>query len=203
MKWLANRVMSRRSQRLLARLFNRLPESGIIADVGSGTGHNAEAIRQSGMHDVREFDVADLHWIGPGPERISDSKIPVEGRMFDGLIMCFVLQYPESPEELLRECVRISRGPLLIIQSTYQSRLGRILLSIREFFWGRFALRVATIFGLVHPVRSSLQPRRDFTRLELLDLFARVGLVVREIAPDGWWGLGVSRDLFVLQPEGL
>ncbi len=203
MKWLANWVMSRRSRLLLTRLSHRLPESGIIADVGSGTGHNAEAIRHWGRHHVREFDVADLHWVGPGPELISDSRIPVEDQEFDGLIMFFVLQYPMSAEELLRECRRVSRGPLLIIQSTYQGRLGRIVLTIREFFWGRFALRLATLAGLVHPDRFSLQPCHDFTRLELIALFARVGFVVVEIVPAEWWRLGVSRDLFVLQPEVL
>ena len=202
MKWLANWVMSRRSEKLLARLSHCLPESGIIADVGSGTGHNADAIRRLGKHQVREFDVADLHWVGPGPELINNSKIPVEDRVFDGLMMFFVLQYPISPEELLRECRRVSRGPLLIIQSTYQGRLGRFLLASREFFWGRFALRLAILAGLVRPDHCSLQTRHDFTRLELTDLFTRVGLVVVEIIPAEWSRLGVSRDLFVLQRGG-
>ena len=203
MKWLANWVMSRRSKQLLARLSHCLPESGIIADVGSGTGHNADAIRRLEKHQVREFDVADLHWVGPGPELINNSKIPVEDRVFDGLMMIFVLQYPISPEELLRECRRVSRGPLLIIQSTYQGRLGRFLLAIREFFWGRFALRLAILAGLVRPDHCSLQARHDFTRLELTDLFTQVGLVVVEIVPAEWSRLGVSRDLFVLQRGGI
>ena len=202
MKWLGNFVMSRRSHRLFSRLRDYLPQQGTIADIGSGTGHNAEAIRRLGRLSVREFDVVDLHWVGPGPELIGDSNIPVNGQLFDGLIMFFVLQYPQSPEELLRECRRVTHGPLLIIQSTYQGRLGRIVLSIREFFWGRFALRLATLAGLVHHVEYSLQPRHDFTRLELADLFSRVGLVVVEIVPAEWWKLGVSRDLFVLKPEG-
>lgn len=202
MKWLANWVMSRRSLRLLTRISHRLPESGVIADIGSGTGHNADAIRRSGKCHVREFDVANLHWVGPGPELISNSRIPVDDRVFDGLIMLFVLQYPVSPEELLRECCRVSRGPIVVIQSTYQSRLGRTILMIREFIWGRFASRLAALAGLVHPHYDSLQPCHDFTRLELKNLFARVGLAVIEFVPCERWRLGVSRDLFVLQPEG-
>ena len=201
MKWLANWVMSRRSKRLIARLCHCLPESGVIVDIGSGTGHNAEAIRLLGKHQTREFDVADLHWVGPGPELISDSQIPVGDQVFDGLILFFVLQYPVSPEELLRECRRVTNGPLLIIQSTYQGRLGRIALVIREFFWGRFALQIATLAGLVRPAEYSLKPRHEFTRFELKDLFARVGLVVVACIPAEWWMLGVSRDLFVLKHE--
>jgi hypothetical protein len=123
--------------------------------------------------------------------------------VFDGLILLFVLQYPVSPEQLLRECRRVTNGPLLIIQSTYRGRLGRIVLAIREFFWGRFALKIATLAGLVHPVNCSLQPRHVFTRFELSELFARVGLVVVERVPAEWWMLGVGRDLFVLKPEEL
>ncbi len=203
MKRLGNYLMSRRSQGLIARLRDYLPQQGTIADIGSGTGHNAEAIRHLGKHRVREFDVADLHWVGPGPELISDSQIPVGDGVFDGLILFFVLQYPDSPEQLLRECRRVSRGPLLIIQSTYRGRLGRIVLAIREFFWGRFALYVASVAGLIQPVNCTLKPRHVFTRFELSELFARVGLIVVERVPAEWLGLGVSRDLFVLKPEEL
>ena len=201
MKWLGNFLMSRRSQGLIARLRDYLPQHGTIANIGSGTGHNAEAIRRFRQLQVREFDVADLHWLGPGPELISDSQIPVDDGVFDGLILFFVLQYPDSPEQLLRECRRVTNGPLLIIQSTYRGQLGRFVLAIREFFWGRFALYVATVAGLIQPVKCRLKPRHVFTRFELSELFARVGLIVVERVPAEWLGLGVSRDLFVLKSE--
>ena len=201
MKWLVNRVMSHRSRGLLARLRSKLPPSGIIADIGSGTGHNAEEIRRLGNLAVHEFDVADLHWVGPGPEIVRGNRFPVADHAFDGLLLAFVLQYPNSPHDLLRECRRVSRGPLMIFQSTYRGRWGRTVLAIREFVWGRLALRLALLAGLVRPGNCSLQPRHYFTRLELMRLFTSAGLVIVETRPAEWRGFCVSRDLFVLKSE--
>jgi SAM-dependent methyltransferase len=199
MKWLAECVMARRARSLFARLGPHLPASGTIADIGSGTGHNAEEIRRRTALTVREFDVADLHWVGPGPAIVAGNRVPIDDRAFDGLLLLFVLQYPDSPRELLAEACRISRGSVIALQSTYRGEWGRAVLTMREFTWGRLALRVASAFRVVRPVECSLRPRRHFTRAELLQLFDDAGLVVVSFEPAEWPGLRVSRDLYVLE----
>jgi SAM-dependent methyltransferase len=192
--------MTHRSRSLISRLRPHLPASGSIADVGSGTGHNAEEIRRLKNIFVHEFDVADLHWIGRGPEIIEGNRIPAEDDTFDGLMMLFVLHYPDSPKDLLKECCRVTHGPVIVVQSTYRGWWGRSVLAIREFFWGRLALRLALFVGLVRPVECPLKPRRHFKASELIRLFEEAGLVVVTSIPAEWWGLCVSRDLFVLKP---
>ena len=41
MKWLADWVMTHRATALVARIGSHLPAAGLVADIGSGTGHNA------------------------------------------------------------------------------------------------------------------------------------------------------------------
>jgi hypothetical protein len=201
MKLLANRIMVRRAGSLFARVRSHLPSSGTIADIGSGTGHNADEIRRRTTLAVREFDVADLHWVGPGPMIIDRSRVPVDDGAFDGLLMLFVLQYPDSPQELLTEARRVSQGPLIVLQSVYRGWWGRMVLGLREFIWGRLALRVAVCLRVVRPVECPLLPRRCFTLPELHRLFESAGLVVVRSERAHWLGLCVSRDLYVLESK--
>ena len=193
--------MTYRSRSLVKRLRPHLPATGLIADVGSGTGHNAEAIRRLNGIEVHEFDVADLHWVGPGPQIFDKCRLPAEDGSFESLLLLFVLQYPDSPSELLKECRRVSRGPTLVVQSTFRGTWGRTVLAVREFFWGRAALRLAVLTGLVHCAGHILKPRRFFTVSELHRLFDEAGFVVVNTIPAEWFGLCVSRDLFILQPR--
>jgi hypothetical protein len=71
MKWIATLIMQRRALRLYRRIQQHLPTAGAVADVGSGTGHNAQAIRNHTSLAVTDFDIADIHWVGLPPQRIS------------------------------------------------------------------------------------------------------------------------------------
>ena len=201
MKWLADRIMAHRATALFDRVGSHLPSAGTIADLGSGTGHNAEEIRRRTANSVREFDVADLHWVGPGPTIIEGNRVSVEDGAFDGVLLLFVLQYLDSPQELLLEVRRVSRGPVIVVQSVYRGGWGRTVLGLREFLWGRLALRVAVGLGVLSSVECPLSPRRYFTRTELHRLFDAAGLVVVKCEPAEWLGWGVSRDLFVLEAK--
>ncbi len=199
MKWLADRIMVHRATALFDRVGPHLPGTGTIADLGSGTGHNAEEIRRRTTLSVREFDVADLHWVGPGPVIVEGNRVPVEDGAFEGLLLLFVLQYLDSPHELFSEVRRVSCGPVIVVQSVYRGWWGRTVLGLREFVWGRLALRVAVGLRVLQPVECPLSPRRYFTRPELHRLFDAAGLVVVKCQPAEWIGLGVSRDLYVLE----
>ena len=201
MKWLANRIMAHRATALFDRVGPHLPSAGTIADLGSGTGHNAEEIRRCTTLSVSEFDVADLHWVGPGPTVFEEPRIPADDGAFDGLLLLFVLQYVDSPHALFSEVRRVSRGPVIVVQSVYRGWWGRTVLGLREFVWGRLALRVAVGLGVLSSVECPLSPRRYFTRTELHRLFDAARLVVVKCEPAEWLGWGVSRDLFVLEAK--
>jgi hypothetical protein len=202
LKWAANIVMERRARALFLRLSPHLPFAGTIADVGSGTGHNAEAIRHRTALVINEYDVVDLHWVGPGPTLMSDNSVPAHDHCFTSLLLLFVLQYPESVSRLLLEASRVTQGSVIILQSTYTGALGLFVLRLRECFWGKVTFHLAVFIKLICYDDWPLRPRRFFTRRELLEEFHRCGFVVRKIHQSRWPGLNVSRDLFVLEASG-
>jgi hypothetical protein len=127
------------------------------------------------------------------------ASVPAPDRSHVVVLLLFVLHYPESASHLLRDARRISRGSVIVLQSTYSGALGLFVLRLREFVWGRLAFQMAVFMRLVQDGDCPLHPRRFYTRPELLDEFQRAGFIVRSIHPANWPGLNVSRDLFVLE----
>src|SRR5262245_24865236 len=106
MKQLINRIMNCRARALTARLRRYLAPASRVADVGSGSGHNAAHWRTALDVDVDEFDVADLHWVGAGPTLWDGARLPKATAEYDAATLLFVLQYAPDPACLLREVRR-------------------------------------------------------------------------------------------------
>jgi ubiquinone/menaquinone biosynthesis C-methylase UbiE len=198
MKAVFNWVMRRRARELTARLRQWLRPGLSVADVGSGSGHNAACWRAFGV-EVDEFDVADLHWVGAGPTLWDGSRLPCSADEYDVVTLLFVLHYVPDPRALLQELRRICSGRVVVLQSTYRGRWGRFALALREFVWGRTALLVARLARLIRSRECPLRPRRCFTREELRRTFGQSGFRVISWEPDEWQGMNVSRDLYVLE----
>jgi ubiquinone/menaquinone biosynthesis C-methylase UbiE len=180
MKPIANWIMRRRALGLLRILKPYLISEGLVVDVGSGTGHNAEAIRKATSLQVREFDIADIHWVGPGPTIMVDDKLPLHSGSAACVLILYVLHYCPEPAALLTEAARVGPSRVLVLQTTYKSSLAKWLLWVQEFFYGRFGYHLARIAGLVAAGTCPLQPVRYFNRDALEFIFAEAGLRVME-----------------------
>ena len=192
-------ILSRRARTLTERLRPWIPRGRRIADVGSGTGHNAMAWQSEFGATVDEFDVADLHWVGAGPTIFDGQRFAVADRTYQVVTVLFVLQYSSQVIDLLREVRRISADRVIIIQSTYRGNWGRMWLNVRGFLWGPVAWTIARLAGVVQGKPGSLVSRRLYSRDELRQLFQNVGLTIRHWEPEEWWGFRISRDLIVLE----
>ena len=199
MKTAADWWMNRRARALTRRLEPWLKAAGRTADVGSGTGHNAEVWRNDLGILVDEYDVADLHWVGPGPVLFDGAQLPA-APPYDTITILFVLQYAPDPVGLLRRLAERCEGPILLIQSTYRGAWGHAWLTIREWIWGRLALRIARSTGVLGGNSCPLIPHRFFSRAELRRTLTEAGLLVHRWTPSEWRGLSISRDLYVLLP---
>lgn len=198
--WL-NLILARRARQLLARLAPHLPRRGCLLDVGSGTGHNAAAIERATHLRVTELDVADLNALGRPAIRFDGRSIPLASRSFDAVTLLFVLHYAPDPVGLLRELRRVSRGPVLILQSVHAGPVARVALWVREWLQGRLAFHVAACLGFVRATACPLQPLRYFTRAELVRQFSAAGLRVASCVASAGQGAGLSRDLYVLERD--
>lgn len=196
-----NRLLFWRASRLFKRLQAHLPAHGHILDVGSGTGHNSDLIETMTGLQVAKIDVTNMNIVG-NPVTLYDGKhIPFPDHTFQAVLALFILHYIANPVSFLLELKRTGTGRFLVIQSVYTNSFGRVVLKLRDLLQGRGAFHVASALKLVPSGLCTMQPLHFYTRTELATLFEKTGFRIAEHTKAPWPGLGVSRDLYVLQPS--
>ena len=173
-------VMERRSRRLIDLVGAWLPAEGPLLDLGSGTGHLSAALERELGVEVVAADVSDLHVMGRPPVLVADGVLPFEEGTFSAALLVFMLHYPDDPAGLLAEAARVTRGPIILVQSLYSGRLGYAWLRVREFLWTTVAFHVSRLIGYVPPeAEFTMHARRFYTAPGLRRDLAAAGLRVR------------------------
>lgn len=194
-----HRRLRRRAGHLAARIAPHLPTGATVLDIGSGTGHNAEALRTRGTLRCAEADVVDFHVVGDGPVLFDGTRLPFADRVFDACLLAFVLSYTDDPAALLREAGRVASHRVLVLQSSPRGRSGRATLWLRGWIQGRVAFWVCATLRLIPPSPTPLQRRSLLSRERVSALADEAGLKLARVVPEpSLLGL-VSRDLFVLE----
>jgi SAM-dependent methyltransferase len=180
LKPLFDSVMERRAHQLMQQVRPWLPVEGPLLDLGSGTGHlSARLERELGV-EVVTADVSDIHVVGPPPVLIADGVLPFEEDTFSAALLFFMLAYPKQPARVLAEAARVTRGPIIVVQSLHANRFGYVWLRVREFLWTIVAFHVSKILGYVpRDAEFTMNTRRFFTASELQREVMAAGLRVR------------------------
>lgn len=177
---LLDAVMERRARRLMEHVGAWLPGEGPLLDLGSGTGHvSARLERELGL-EVVGADVSDLHVVGRPPVLIADGVLPFAANTFSAALLCFMLAYPDNPARVLSEAARVTRGPVILVQSLHSGRMGYAWLRVREFLWTIVAFHVSKALGYVpSDAVFSMNTRRFYTDQELQRDVIAAGLRIR------------------------
>ena len=180
MKATLDAVMERRARDLMEHVGDWLPARGPVLDLGSGTGHlSARLERELGL-EVVTADVSDMHVVGRPPVLIADGVLPFEPRTFSAALLLFMLAYPSNPSAVLAEAARVTRGPIILVQSLHSDRFGYAWLRVREFLWTIVAFHVSRFLGYVPPgAQFTMQTRRFYTAAELERELLTAGLRIR------------------------
>ncbi|HYC49526.1 MAG TPA: class I SAM-dependent methyltransferase [Gemmatimonadaceae bacterium] len=180
LKPLLDAVMQRRARQLVDAVRVFLPLEGPLLDLGSGTGHVSALLEQQRGVDVIAADVSDIHVTGRRPVIIADGALPFESQSFSAALLLFMLAYPADPVAVLREAARVTRGPIIIVQTLSSGRIGRAWHRAREFTWTVAAFHVSKVVGYVpRDARFSMNTRRFYSAHALQRDVMRAGLRVR------------------------
>jgi SAM-dependent methyltransferase len=125
-------------------------------------------------------DVSDIHVVGPPPVKITDGPLPFDDGTFAGALLFFMLAYPKDPAAVLMEASRVTRGPIIIVQSVYSGRLGYAWHRGREFFWTIVAFHLSRLLGYVpSDATFAMNTRRFYTAPQLQKEIGAAGLRIR------------------------
>jgi SAM-dependent methyltransferase len=173
-------VMERRARRLMEQVGVWLPAEGPVLDLGSGTGHfSAQLERELGL-EVVTADVSDIHVVGRPPVLVADGALPFEEGTFSAALLFFMLAYPSNAAGVLSEAARVTRGPIILVQTLHSDRLGYAWLRLREFIWTIVAFHVSKVLGYVPAnAKFTMNTRRFYTAQELQRDVRAAGLQVR------------------------
>jgi SAM-dependent methyltransferase len=180
LKSMCDAVMERRAGQLMAQVGAWLPAEGPLLDLGSGTGHlSARLERELGL-EVVTADVSDIHVVGPPPVLIGDGTLPFEDGTFSAALLFFMLAYPNDPAGVLVEAARVTRGPIIVVQSLHANRVGYAWLRVREFLWTIVAFHVSKVLGYVpSDAAFTMNTRRFYTAQALQRDVIAAGLRIR------------------------
>ena len=180
LKSIFDAVMERRAGRLMDLVGAALPTEGPVLDLGSGTGHlSARLEREMGI-EVIAADVTDIHVVGRPPVLVADGVLPFKERTFSAALLFFMLGYPKDPARVLEEAARVTRGPVILVQSLYSGRFGYAWHRGREFVWTVVAFHLSKVLGYVpRNARFTMNTRRFYTAPELQRDVAAAGLRIR------------------------
>jgi SAM-dependent methyltransferase len=180
LKTILDAVMERRARELAELVRAWLPDEGPVLDLGSGTGHLAAHVERELGLEVVTADVSDIHVVGRPPVLVGDGVLPFEAARFSAALLLFMLAYPENPAAVLAEAARVTRGPVILVQSLYAGRLGRAWHRGREFLWTIVAFHVSKLVGYVPPeARFTMHTRRYYNDAALRRELRAAGLRIR------------------------
>jgi len=180
LKRLLDAMMQRRARQLVDAVRVFLPDGGPLLDLGSGTGHVSTLLEQHRGVDVITADVSDIHVTGRPPVIISDGALPFQSDTFAAALLFFMLAYPADPVAVLREAARVTRGPVIIVQTLSSGRTGRAWHRAREFTWTVAAFHMSKVVGYVpKDARFSMSTRRFYSAHALQRDIIKAGLRIR------------------------
>ena len=173
-------VMERRSRQLIELVSEWLPAEGPVLDLGSGTGHLSARLERERRIEVIAADVSDIHVTGRPPVLVTDVALPFEDRQFTASLLFFVLAYPRDPAAVLAEAARVTRGPIIVVQTLYSGHLGYVWHRVREFLWTRVAFHVSKVAAYVPSnAKFTMRTRRLYSGPELRREVESAGLRIR------------------------
>jgi SAM-dependent methyltransferase len=172
--------MERRARALIGQVGEWLPAEGPVLDLGSGTGHLSAGLERERGLEVVPADVSDMHVVGPPPVVIADGALPFADGAFSAALLLFMLAYPKDAATVLAEAARVTRGPIILVQTLHSGGPGYAWLRVREFLWTVVAFHASKVVGYVPDgAKFTMRTLRFYTADELRRAVTSAGLRIR------------------------
>ncbi|MEP6343480.1 MAG: methyltransferase domain-containing protein [Maricaulaceae bacterium] len=148
-------------------MYEHLPASGPLIDIGSGPGSLLDVMRRDGRA-VDGLDITDSAYRTDLTAHLYDGGVmPFKGKTYTAALLSTMLHHTPDPDHILRESTRIAHR-LIIIEDVYKGR-------VMEWLTKRFdSLMNLEFIGHPHTNRTDTAWRETFSNMGLTLISAEI-----------------------------
>jgi SAM-dependent methyltransferase len=160
-----------------------------LLDLGAGEGFVGAAATRGSGSEVALADVVDLNRTALPLTLYDGHRLPFADGSFDAVLLVFVLHHCETPDDVLREARRVTRGRVAVLESVVEDGWDRAWLTFAD-----------TAANRIRSGGRMPEERLDFDTVEgWWGRFEAAGFKVVAEERRGRWLH--KRHLFVLEPR--
>ncbi len=130
----ASKILEKRIKNIVDQIDEFIKTEDKVLDIGSGGGWIAKEIKDRKNGEVVLLDVFDFNQTDLKIIIYDGKKIPFPDNSFDVVTVIFVLHHIENQKEVLKEIKRVAKNKIIIIEDTYNSYFGKMILCIWDVF---------------------------------------------------------------------
>src|SRR3989344_4738516 len=123
-----------RINELIKRLKPLLKDSKNVLDVGCGNGRISKILMKENPNlYIKGIDVFNIENSQISYKIFDGKKIPYKKKSFDTIILIDVLHHTENIEELIKECIKVSKKYIIIKDHYYKNLIDYLILKIYDY----------------------------------------------------------------------
>lgn len=169
-------------------IIERIKKGSRVLDVGSGNGYLAKAIAEIKEAKVTCADVEKFHRTDLPFKLFNGHNLPFEDKMFDFVVLSYVLHHSQNQESLFAECARVCGREILVLED--EPVLAKSL----------FAKAHGVVYNFLYNLNGKVTYHSP---QEWKKIFKKCGLKI--VKDESSWGMGsvvapMKRVMFVLKP---
>ena len=174
---LVMQARARSKARRLLPYLNDLPPGARLLDLGCGEGYVGRDIATRLGIGLAGIDTVRFPRADPRVEVYDGGKLPYASGTFDATLLVFVLHHADSPDALLQEAIRVTSGPIVILETVHTPYMSKGRLEWLDRRLNRWRSE-----GRIREAALNIRSDSNWR-----DLFASRGIPV--VASDFWSGL--------------
>ena len=136
-EWFFNGVTNYRASRITSYLAKHVASGETVLDCGCGSMLIAEMLRsRSGIHAFGT-DVIHLNQRNDYFCMCSGERLAFTNNSFDNVCLIFALHHMSDPIAAVRECLRVTKKRLIVLEDVYQNSFELSLLKLLDYHGNR------------------------------------------------------------------